>query len=226
MKIKGIIFDFNGTLLFDSDKHEKAWHIFIKEFCNKEISDEEFEKNIHGIVNKKALEYLYKRTLSNEEVLSLEQEKEKIYRRLVLEDTANFRLVPGAEELLDYICKENIPHTIATASEIVNLEVYIKSFSLEKWFDTEKIIYNDNTLPGKPDPAIYIKAAETIGVNPEDCLVFEDSKAGLTSAHNAGAGKIIAVASTPGEREKAESIHWISDIISNFYDFDMNILKK
>lgn len=72
MKIKGIIFDFNGTLLFDSDKHEKAWHIFIKEFCNKEISDEEFEKNIHGIVNKKALEYLYKRTLSNEEVLSLE----------------------------------------------------------------------------------------------------------------------------------------------------------
>ena len=226
MKIKGIIFDFNGTLLFDSDKHEKAWRIFMKEFCGKEISDEEFEKNIHGVVNKKALEYLYKRTLSNEEVLSLEQEKEKIYRKLVLEDTANFRLVPGAAELLDYICKENIPHTIATASEIINLEFYIKSFSLEKWFDIEKIIYNDNTLPGKPDPAIYLKAAKTIGVKPEDCLVFEDSKAGLTAAHNAGVSKIFAVVSTPEEREKAGKIQWISGIINNFYDFDMNILKK
>ena len=226
MKIKGIIFDFNGTLLFDSDKHKKAWHIFMKEFCGKEISDKEFEKNIHGIVNKRALEYLYERTLSDEEVLSLEQEKEKIYRKLVSEDTANFRLVPGAAELLDYICKENIPHTIATASEIINLEFYIKSFSLEKWFDIEKIIYNDNTFPGKPDPAIYIKAAKTIGVAPEDCLVFEDSKAGLTAAHNAGAGKIIAVASTPEEWEKAGKIQWVSEIINNFYDFDMNILKK
>ena len=129
MKIKGIIFDFNGTLLFDSDKHEKAWRIFAKEFCNKEISDEEFEKNIHGVINKKALEYLYKKVLSDKEVFNLEQEKEKIYRRLVSEDTANFRLVPGAKELLDYICRENIPHTIATASEIINLEFYIKSIS-------------------------------------------------------------------------------------------------
>ena len=226
MKIKGIIFDFNGTLLFDSDKHEKAWRTFAKEFCNKEISDEEFEKNIHGVVNKIALEYLYAKSLTNEEILSLEQEKEKIYRRLVIEDTPNFRLVPGAAELLDYICRENIPHTIATASEIINLEFYIKSFSLEKWFDTEKIIYNDNTFPGKPDPAIYIKAAETIKVKPEDCLVFEDSNAGLTAAYNAGIGKIIAVASTPEERKKAEKTAGVSEIISNFYDFDMGILKN
>ena len=61
---------------------------------------------------------------------------------------------------------------------------------------------------------------------PEDCLVFEDSKAGLTAAHNAGAGKIIAVASTPEEWEKAGKIQWVSEIINNFYDFDMNILKK
>lgn len=226
MKIKGIIFDFNGTLLFDSDKHEKAWRIFAKEFCKKDISDEEFEKNIHGVVNKKALEYLYDKTLSNKEVFMLEQEKEKIYRKLVSEDTANFKLVPGAKELLEYICKENIPHTIATASEIVNLEFYIKSFSLKKWFDIEKIIYNNNTFPGKPDPAIYIKAAETIGVKPENCLVFEDSRAGLTSAYNAGIGKIIALASNDEEFKKAEEIPWISKIISNFYDFDINILKK
>ena len=63
MKIRGIIFDFNGTLLFDSDKHEKAWRVFAKNFCDKEISDEEFEKNIHGIVNKKVLEYLYNQDL-------------------------------------------------------------------------------------------------------------------------------------------------------------------
>ena len=226
MKIKGIIFDFNVTLLSDSDKHEKAWRIFAKEFCNKEITDEEFEKNIHGVVNKKALEYLYEKSLSTEEVLSLEQEKEKIYRRLVMEDIPNFRLVPGAAELLDYICSENIPHTIATASEIINLEFYIKSFSLEKWFDTKKIIYNDNTFPGKPDPAIYIKAAETIGVHPENCLVFEDSKAGLTAAYKAGIGKIIAVASTSEEREKAEKVSGVSEIINNFYDFDITILKN
>lgn len=225
MKIRGIIFDFNGTLLFDSDKHEKAWRVFAKKFCGKEISDEEFEKNIHGIVNKRVLEYLYNKPLTNEEILSLEQEKEAIYRKLVFDDKKNFRLVPGAEELLDFICGKNIPHTIATASEITNLEFYIKSFSLEKWFDTSKIIYNNSTFPGKPDPAVYIKASETIGVSPENCLVFEDSKAGLTAAYSAGIRKIIAVASTSEEREKAEAVTGVSEIINNFYDFDTSILN-
>ena len=80
-------------------------------------------------------------------------------------------------------------------------------------------------FPESPIPQ-YIKAAETIGVRPENCLVFEDSKAGLTAAYRAGIGKITAVASTPEERKKAENLSYLSGIINNFYDFDISVLKE
>jgi hypothetical protein len=79
------------------------------------------------------------------------KEKESVYRKRCLLDKENFKLAPGAIEFLNYLKSENIPMTIATMSEWDNVEFYIKEFNLEKWFDLDKIVYSDGTIPGTND---------------------------------------------------------------------------
>lgn len=57
------------------------------------------------------------------------------------------------------------------------------------------MIYNDGTLPGKPAPDLYLKAAQRLCVAPETCVIFEDSGAGIESAQRAGAKKVVGIAS-------------------------------
>jgi beta-phosphoglucomutase-like phosphatase (HAD superfamily) len=151
------------------------------------------------------------------------KEKEAVYRKWCLQKPEEFHLAPGAAELLDYIKENNIPHTIATMSEWDNVEFYIKEFHLEKWFDIDKIVYSDGSIPGKPAPDIFLIAAEKIGLKPEECVVVEDAIAGINSAKNANIGKIIAIASLePVDFYK--QMEGIFQIIKNFHEFDKSIL--
>lgn len=160
----GIIFDFNGTLFFDSDKQEESWEIISMRLRGRAFGKQEMQRRMHGRSGKSIFEYLLERDVPDDEVLRLMAEKEEIYRELCLKDRERFHLAPGAVELLDWIKERRIPRTIATASEIVNVTFFIRSFGLERWFDPEKIVYDDGTLPGKPNPDIYLKAARTIGL--------------------------------------------------------------
>ncbi|MFA9466883.1 MAG: HAD family hydrolase [Velocimicrobium sp.] len=155
----GFFFDFNGTLFWDSDKHELAWRIFIKKLCNRDISDMEFLQYVHGRNNDFILEYFLEKSLSADIIHDLSEKKETIYRKLCIEDKVNLQLAPGAILLLDHLKKYNIPRIIAMASTKVNVDFYRKEFQLNNWFDNDKIIYNDGTIKGKPNPDIYIKAA-------------------------------------------------------------------
>ena len=60
-------------------------------------------------------------------------------------------------------------------SEWDNVEFYIKEFKLEQWFDLDKIVYSDGTIPGKPAPDIFQIAANRLRLSPEDCVVVEES---------------------------------------------------
>ena len=125
---------------------------------------------------------------------------------------------------MDYLKENNIPRTIATMSEWDNVEFYIKEFNLEKWFDLDKIVYSDGTIPGKPAPDIFKIAASKINLKPSDCVVIEDAIAGIKSAQSAGIGKIIAIASLEPV-EFYRNIDAVDNIIMNFNEFDRNILE-
>ena len=93
MKIKGVIFDFNGTLFWDTKIHNKAWDSFLEKH-NLELSDNEKNKKIHGKNNKDILNGLFQKELSTEEIKRFGEEKEKIYQELCLQ--LNMQLAPGA----------------------------------------------------------------------------------------------------------------------------------
>lgn len=218
---KGIIFDFNGTLFFDSEKHLEAWREFSKRVRPYPFTDDEMRKYMFGRTNEDILSYLLGRQPEPDLVYKLGKEKEAVYRDMCKNDAKNTVLAPGAEDFLNYLKENNIPRTIATMSEIDNVNFYIETFKLDKWFDIDKIVYADGTIPGKPAPDIYIKAAKNLNLLPKDCIVIEDALSGLESAYRAGTGKIIAIASMENPN-LYKKIPYVSQIIQNFNQIDKN----
>ena len=222
---KGIIFDFNGTLFFDSEKHLEAWREFSKRLRPYPFTDEEMRDYMFGRTNEDIIAYLIGKRPSPEMVEKLGKEKEAVYREMCRQDYKNTVLAPGAVDFLNYLKENNIPRTIATMSEKDNVDFYIEEFQLEKWFDIDKIVYADGTIPGKPAPDIYIKAAKKLELSPQDCIVVEDAVSGIESARAAHIGKIIAMASMESA-ELYKNIPAVSQIIKNFNEIDRNILQS
>ncbi len=225
MNYKGIIFDFNGTLYWDSAKHKEAWREFSKKLRGTPFSDDEMVKYMFGRTNEHIIKYAIGKQPTPEMVEKYGQEKEEFYRQMCLKDKENFHLAKGAERFLDYLKENNIPRTIATMSDWPNVDFYIKHFHLDKWFEIDKIVYSNGEIPGKPAPEIYQIAAKNLGLKPQDCVVIEDALSGIESARSAGIGKIIAICSEePPELYKPLSC--VSSIINDFDDIDRNIFKK
>lgn len=220
---KGIIFDFNGTLFFDSKKHLEAWREFSKRVRDHAFTDEEMRNYMFGRTNEDILTYLLGRKPEPELLETLAKEKEAVYRDQCRKDSENTVLAPGAIEFLDYLKENNIPMTIATMSEKDNVEFFIEQFKLANWFELDKIVYADGTIPGKPAPDIYIKAAQKLNLNPKECIVVEDAVSGIEAARAAGIGKIIAIASMESV-DLYKKIPAVSQIIKNFNEIDRNIL--
>src|SRR3989344_4864174 len=190
MKYKGIIFDFNGVILWDDAWHDEAWIKVSGELRGSPMTVEEMRQKIHGGNNRNAFKQVLGRPVSDEELPELIDKKESLYRDIA-SSQPGFHLSPGAAELLDMLTEKNIPRTIATSSEITNLNFFIEKLDLEKWFYRSLIVYDDGTIPTKPAPDIFLRAAGKLGLDPAECIVVEDSRIGVEAASRAGIGKII-----------------------------------
>ena len=225
MKYKGIIFDFNGTLFFDSEKHLQAWREFSRRLRGTAFTDDEMRKYMFGRTNEDIIAYAIQKRPTPDMVEKLAAEKESLYRDMCRNDMENFVLAPGAVEFLDYLKQMNIPMTIATMSEKDNVDFYIAGFDLARWFDVTKIVYSDGSIPGKPAPDIYQIAAKKLGLQPKECVVVEDALSGIEAARAAKIGKIIAIASME-EKKIYEDIPCVSQIITDFNQINRDLFEK
>ena len=205
-----ILFDFNGTMFLDEAFQEKSWRQFLKEKTGRAVTDEEFQVYVHGRNNAVTLEHFLQRPLSHKELETLGEEKEVIYRKLCLESKA-FHLTPGLETFLDGLKQEEIPINIATASGRKNVDFFFTHLKLDRWFDPDRVIYDDGTIPGKPAPDLYLRAAEKIGVPIGNCYVFEDSRSGIEAAIRAGARGVIKVDPAGRPETRPEVLQVIAD---------------
>ncbi len=190
---RGMIFDFNGVLLWDTDLQERAWTSYAATLRGTPLTANEIREYVHGRPNSVTLEYLIGRQLADDEAEQLSQEKERLYRRMCVEWGDGFALSPGARGFLDRLRDQTVPRTIATASEQNNVNFFIEHLQLDRWFDVHTIVLDDGTFPGKPAPDIYVRAADALGLAPEECVVVEDSVSGIQAAYRAGIGQIYAL---------------------------------
>jgi HAD superfamily hydrolase (TIGR01509 family) len=196
MSYTGIIFDFNGVLWWDSPLIVQGWQRSARMLRGREFTPEELSQIVYGRNNGGTLEYLVGHKLGIEEIRRMIDERESYYRNLCLEQGGNFRLSPGAVELLEDLREREIPRTIATASEKTNVDFFVRELNLERWFDPQKIVYDDLIRPGKPAPDCYLAAAAVLELEPSCCVVIEDSLSGIRAARAAGIGLVIGLTSS------------------------------
>jgi len=213
-KIKGAIFDFNGTLFWDTAFHDLAFDIFLEKH-DLQLTDEEKRVKIHGQANPDIMRGIFGNQLSEKEIADYTQDKESIYRQLCIND---LKLAPGAEDLFDFLKEKEIPFTIATSAGIENVSFYFENMNLNRWFRLDKVAFNNGTFRGKPFPDVFLAAAKKLDVLPEETIIFEDSIVGIEAAENAGAGKIYIVNSY-GENYS----RFAYDIITNFDNVDRKL---
>ena len=222
MPYKGIVFDFNGVLLFDSEWHEESWIALSERLHGTPLTREEMERSTHGRSSLETFAYILGRPVREDELLELIQQKEQPYRAIALSKGEEFTLSPGAIPFLDFLVERKIPHNIATASEISNLNFFRENLHLDHWFDPTLTIYDDGKIPSKPDPTIYILACEKLGLDPKECIVVEDSRSGLESARRAGVGMIVAIGPKDKHAELS-ALPGVGQTITTFEDFDRSL---
>lgn len=218
-KIKGVIFDFNGTLFYDSDKHMAAFKNLCVRYGIPVYDDEYILTNIFGKSNRMIMRGYYKPDATDEEVKEFDRIKEDYYRDACLRDRKNLHLARGAVEFLDYLQSRNIPVAIATGSVLCNVEFYFEYLGIGKWFDLSRIAYDDGKVKCKPAPDIYIEAARKLGLKPSECMVFDDATSGLRSATAAGIGSVWAVV-LPGNPSPITPDVKVDGIIADFADYE------
>ena len=211
---KGAIFDFNGTLFWDTAFHDRAFDIFLEKH-GVQLTDEEKRVKIHGQTNPDIMRGIFGNHMTEKQIHDFSQDKELIYRGLCKND---LKLASGAEELFDFFKAKGIPFTIATSAGIENVSFYFENMHLDRWFSLDKVVYNNGTFRGKPHPDVFINAAGKLELLPEQTVIFEDSVPGIEAAENAGAGKIYIVNSY-GENYSRFS----HDIITDFSQVDRKL---
>jgi beta-phosphoglucomutase-like phosphatase (HAD superfamily) len=214
MKCSSVIFDFNGSLFFDNDKHVKAWGKISQELRGKDITAKELHENCNGVPNNEVIRYLLQKDAPVEELNEISRRKERYYREFCKADPASFHLVAGAEELFDDLKAKGIPFTIASASIKDNIDFFVENFDLARWIQPENIVYDDGSYLDKV--AMFHDAARILGSeNMEDVVIVEDSLAGIVNGYKSGSNKLVVVNSA-GRKEEFEKLPGVVQIIDDF----------
>lgn len=199
---KGVIFDFNGTLFFDNDKHVLAWNEISRLLRGCDITPEELHEKFNGTPNEQIIAYMTDGKASLEEIKKYSLKKEAFYREFCKADQASFHLVEGAEEYFRQLAERHIPYTIASASIKENIDFFRSSFHLDRYIEKEKLVYDDGSYENKVQ--MFLDAAKKINVEMPDILIIEDSFSGIKNACTAGCRKILVVCEKEKEAEYAK----------------------
>ena len=183
-KIKGLIFDMDGTMVDNMMVHHRAWQQRLVE-AGLVLSLEEVIAKCHG-KNDDILFRLFGDQYTFEERKRISHEKEDIYRAVFRE---SLTLIEGLSELLENAFQRQIPMGIGTAADIENVNYVLDNLNIRHYFSV--IVCATDVDKGKPDPEVFFKVANQLGVAYENCLVFEDSPTGAKAAQNAGMEAII-----------------------------------
>ncbi|UFH56597.1 HAD family phosphatase [Spirosoma sp. KNUC1025] len=201
------LFDMDGVLVDNTDFHVNAWLRFAQKH-DRPLTKEQYVDNINGHVSADAMAYVFQRPISPGELIVLTEEKEAIYRELYRPQLAP---APGLLDFLTALKSQHVRLAVGTSAPESNVRFTLDGLPLRPYFDA--VVDASMIHRGKPDPEIYLTAAQRVGIEPAKCVVFEDAFAGIEAGQRAGM-KVVAVATTHTRDELAEM--GVSLIIDDF----------
>jgi len=185
----GVICDWDGVIVDSAHLHERSWELLAAEE-GLELVEGHFAKGF-GMKNEIVIPNILRWTDDRERIAHLSKRKEQLYRQLLMKE----ELPPcdGAIEFLKLCRTLGIPCAIGSSTEWLNIEMILERLEIGYCFDA--IVTGDDVTASKPNPQVFLLAAEKIGCKPRDCVVFEDAPAGIAAAHNGGM-KAVGVTTT------------------------------
>jgi len=178
--INGIIFDMDG-LMFDTEQLSTYGWIHTMKKLNIDLTIEFINsfKGTSAVYSKQLFEKRFGHDFDYEYARGIRTD----YMNSVIE-VSGIPIKNGLIELLDYLKSNHILAAVATSTNHVLGEKYLKMAGVYDYFMA--VIYGDSVLKGKPEPDIFLKAARAIGKDPSNCFVLEDSPAGIRGGFAAG----------------------------------------
>ncbi|HET7360723.1 MAG TPA: beta-phosphoglucomutase [Salinimicrobium sp.] len=181
-KHKAIIFDLDGVIVDTAKFHFLAWRKLANDL-GFDISHEQNEQ-LKGVSRVHSLRQILKwgeKDCSEDEFERYLISKNEDYLARISGMNEN-DLLPGVKKVLDYLTSEKVPYALGSASK--NARPILKSLKIADRFTA--IVDGNDVTKAKPNPEVFLIAAEKLNVNPKDCIVFEDSLAGIQAANSAG----------------------------------------
>jgi beta-phosphoglucomutase len=189
-QIKACLFDLDGVIVDTAKYHYIAWRELAKEL-GFEFTEADNER-LKGVSRMTSLNILLEIggiSLSEEEKLQLAEKKNDNYRTYILKMQPD-EILEGAKEFLQELQTKGIKIALGSASK--NAMTILDRLELTHLF--EAIIDGTKVSEAKPNPEVFLKGAEALGVLPEECVVFEDAEAGVEAAL-AGQMKCVGIGS-------------------------------
>ena len=207
--MKAFIFDLDGVIVSTDSLHYRAW----KALADSEgiYFDEEINNRLRGVSRMESLEIILERatrTYTDEEKVAMAEKKNGIYRELLQVLTPSDRLA-GVTETLDALRAKGYKLAIGSSSK--NTPIILEKIGYSGYFDA--ISDGNNIKNSKPDPEVFLKAAEFLQLQPSECFVVEDAEAGITAA-KAGGFTAIGIGSAAEDPNADYAIQTFADFLN------------
>lgn len=199
------IFDMDGTLIDNTPYHFKSWQALFKKYDKGEITKQTYLSQISGVPIMETLRGLFP-DRDETELRELLKEKEEFYRQAY---APYLVAINGLVSFLSDLKSAGAKIAMATSATVQDIDFILAKIPIREDFD--EIVNAAMVSRPKPNPDIFLKAAEKLNTDPSRCIVFEDSLAGVKAGKSAGM-KVVAITTA----HPAEALHPVDMVISDY----------
>ncbi|MCK6457907.1 MAG: HAD family phosphatase [Phycisphaerae bacterium] len=202
----GVIFDIDGVLVDSYAAHLESWKQLAAE-NNRTINEAQFAATF-GKTSRDIIRELFGPHIVDDDVRRLDDRKEAIYRDLIRHDVP---IMPGATGCARALRDAGARLAVGSSGPPENVQLVLEAF--RPIVDFHAVVTGADVRRGKPDPQVFLLAADRLGLPPACCLVIEDAPAGIEAAHRAGM-RCIALAIRPDRRAVVSSADAVVDALA------------
>jgi beta-phosphoglucomutase len=210
---RGVLWDLDGVLVDTGEFHYVSWRDTLPSY-GIPISYELFRKSF-GMNNEGVLTFLMGHKPDPDLLAEIENRKESAFRQAI---RGHAQLLPGVAFWLESLHNTDVRMAVGSSAPMANVEVLVDETGIRSYFQA---LISANGKPSKPDPWVFLYAAQQIGALPQACWVLEDAVAGVEAAHRAGM-RCLAVTTT----NTAEALHSAEIVIDRLDQISPDVLWK
>ena len=200
-----VIFDMDGTLIDNTPYHFKSWQALYNKYGKGDITRQTYLSQISGVPIIETLKGLFP-DKNEAELKDLLKEKEEFYRQAYEPFIAP---INGLENFLSNLKGAGIKIAMATSATVEDINFVLNKIPIRD--DFNEIVNASMVSKAKPNPDIFLKAAEKLNTDPARCIVFEDSLAGIKAGKSAGM-KVVAITTA----HPADALHPVDLVINDY----------